>query len=637
MAMGTDQQAKHLILGTAGHVDHGKTTLIKAMTGINTDRLKEEQERGLTIDLGFAWLKLPSGRLMGIVDVPGHEKFLKNMLAGASGVDIALLVVAADEGVMPQTREHLEILELLETRQGVVALTKCDMAEPDWVDIVEDDLRGFLKSTFLRDAKIARVSGTMGNGVAELVDEIDRLAGKAEQRSVEGPFRLPVDRVFTMTGFGTVVTGTLVSGTLRVGDPVMALPEGLGSRVRQLQVHGKKQDAAYAGSRTAVNLVGVGVDDLARGSVVVPPGYLQATAAIDASVTVLPDSPRPLSNRTRVRLHIGTAEAIGRVTILGADQIAPGSKGFVQIRLETPIVAARGDRFVLRFYSPMRVLGGGVVLDPAAAKHKRTESELVNRLQRALEGNPEEIVQDALIASVTGLIRPRIVQKTGLVEQEVALALKALVDDGRALEHAGRFVAEPAYEAMAARIRSALESYHAANAMRPGAPKEEIRALFGSRMDPKGFQAILALMSERGEVVAAEATVKLPGHTPTLDAKQQELASRIENAYLDAGVNPPLLPEVELKFGTDARAILTLLTERGTLVKITPDLLFHREALDRTEAALSDYLTENKQMTVAQFRDLINSSRKYVVPLLEYFDSKRVTRRMGDQRALFSR
>ncbi|MGC8862563.1 MAG: selenocysteine-specific translation elongation factor [Armatimonadota bacterium] len=632
--MRAESGEKHLILGTAGHVDHGKTTLIKAMTGIDTDRLKEERERGLTIDLGFAWLNLPSGALIGIVDVPGHERFLKNMLAGASGVDIALLVVAADEGVMPQTREHVEILELLETRNGVVALTKCDAVEPDWLDLVEQDVRDYLAHTFLRHAKIVRVSGTTGEGVAELIEEIDRLARQVQQRATDGPFRLPVDRVFTMTGFGTVVTGTLVSGTLRVGDPITILPEDIDSRVRQIQVHGTRRDTAYAGSRVAVNLAGVEVEELARGSVIVPPGYLQPTRAVDASVTVLPDSPRPLTNQTRIRLHIGTAEAIGRAIVLGADDIRPGSKGMAQMRLEKPIVAARGDRFVLRFYSPMRVLGGGVVLDPTAPKHRRWDRSVIERLERALDGNPEEIVLDALVASETGLVRNQVTQKTGLSDVEADRALKCLLDAGRAVEHQGRFVARSSYESLAARIRSALEAYHAANAARPGAPREEIRALFGPRMDQRGFQTILALMAERGEVAVSETILKLPGHVPSLSERQKELMSGIEAVYREAGANPPLLSQIGREYGAEGREAVALLVEKGDLVRITPELLFHAQVLAQIESALRGYLQEHGQITVWQFRDLIGSSRKYVVPLVEYFDSKRVTRRLGDQRVL---
>ena len=630
----TPGSAKHLMVGTAGHVDHGKTALIKAMTGINTDRLKEEQERGLTIDLGFASLRLPSGREVGIVDVPGHERFLKNMLAGASGVDIALLVVAADEGVMPQTREHLEILELLESAQGVVALTKCDMAEEEWIQVVEEDLRETLKHTFLASAKIIRASGVTGEGVDELVKEIDRLADTTEPRSIEGPFRLPIDRVFTMTGFGTVVTGTLVSGTLKIGDPVRLLPQGIDSRVRQLQVHGKKQDEVYAGSRTAVNLVGVDVRDLERGSVLLPPGYLHPTRVVDASVSVLAGSPWPLKNRTRIRLHVGTAEVIGRATVLGAEQIAPGNKGFAQLRLEGPVVAARGDRFVVRFYSPMRVLGGGIILDPAATKHRRRDKAVLERLERKLTGDPADMVHDALSLHETGLVRQELARITGLIERDVEAALKELADDDRVFQVSGRYLHKAVFEALAARAESALGSYHKAHPMRPGMPKEELRAKLGSRMDQKGFQVLLAAMSSSGRAAVSEAAVRLPGHKPTLSERQRQLANSVEEEYREAGVNPPLTSEIERKHETESREITALLVDRGDLVKVTPELHFHRAAIENAEKALREYLEANGQITVSQFRDAIGSSRKYVVPLLEYFDAKRVTRRAGDLRTL---
>ncbi len=631
----TPGSQKHLMVGTAGHVDHGKTALIKAMTGINTDRLKEEQERGLTIDLGFASLKLPSGREVGIVDGPGHESFLKNMLAGASGVDIALLVVAADEGVMPQTREHLEILELLETAQGVVALTKCDVAEEEWIDVVEEDLRENLHDTFIDSANIVRAACVTAEGVQDLIEEIDRLAETTDARSVEGPFRLPIDRVFTMTGFGTVVTGTLVSGTLKVGDPVRILPQGLESRVRQLQVHGKKQDEVLAGNRTAVNLVGVDVSDLERGNVLLPPGYLQPTSLVDASVSVVADSPRPLKNRTRIRLHVGTAEVIGRASVLGAEQIAPGCRGFVQLALEGPIVAARGDRFVLRFYSPMRVLGGGVILDPSPRRHRRSDKAAVERLERKLAGDPADMVQDALSLHETGLVKQELARMTGLTERDVEAALAELVDDGRVLQLSGRYLDKSALESLATRAEGALESYHKTHPMRPGMPKEELRARLGSKIDQKGFQALVAAMSSDERAVVSEAAVRLPGHRPTLSEAQQQLMERIEDEYRTAGVNPPLASEVESKHGAQSREITALLADGGSLVKVTPELSFHREAIERAEKALRSYLEANSEIAVSQFRDVIGSSRKYVVPLLEYFDARRVTRRAGDLRTLF--
>ena len=642
MAPGSD--TKHLIVGTAGHVDHGKTTLILAMTGINTDRLKEEQERGLTIDLGFASLKLPSGRTVGIVDVPGHERFLKNMLAGASGVDIALLVVAADEGVMPQTKEHIDILQLLESKQGVVALTKSDAVEEDWLQVVEDDLRDYLSDTFLANAKIVRVSGVTGEGIDELTREIDVLAETAEQRPIEGPFRLPIDRVFTMTGFGTVVTGTLVSGTLKLGDPVRILPAQIDTRVRGIQVHGKKQEAAQAGSRVAVNLAGVEVAEIERGDVLLPPGYLRASTMLDVSVTVLDDSPRPLTTRTRIRLHLGTAEVIGRTTVfrdLSAAEIPkhprgiePGERGFVQLRLESPVVAARGDKFVLRFYSPMRVLGGGIVLDPNAARHRASEKNVIERLERKLKGDPVDIVEDTLSIRESGLPADQIAQITALSAGEVSKALEELIRAGRVIQAGNRFLHRGACESVMARAKSIMGGYFEANPMKSGMPKEEFRRHLGPAMDAKGFQALLTVMSEAGDVAVSEATVNLPGHVPTLDDKAQRLVESIESAYREAGANPPLLTELEQRHGALAKDVAALLLERGDLVKIEVDLLFHREVIEKAENVLRKYLEQSSQMTVAEFRDLIGSSRKYVVPLLEYFDAKRVTRRVGDQRVL---
>lgn len=627
-------ESKHLIVGTAGHVDHGKTTLIHALTGINTDRLKEEQERGLTIDLGFASLRLPSGRTVGIVDVPGHERFLKNMLAGASGVDIVLLVVAADEGVMPQTREHLDILELLESRQGVVALTKSDAVEDDWLEIVEDDLKEYLKDTFLRDARIVRVSGVTGEGIDTLRAEIDRLADAAEQRPPEGPFRLPIDRVFTMTGFGTVVTGTLVSGTVKVGDPARILPQTIDTRIRGIQVHGSKQESAQAGSRVAVNLAGVEVADIERGDVLLPPGHLQASTAIDASVRVLPDAPRSLANRTRVRLHIGTAEAIGRAAILGAREITPGQRGFVQLKLESPVVAARGDRFVLRFYSPMALLGGGIVLDPTAPKHRANEKNLTEKLQHKLKGDPLDIVQDALAVREAGMPAEELAKATTLPPAEVDAALQELLRSARVMQLGARFIHKGALEAAAARAVSLLSSYFLANPMKTAMPKEELRQQLSATLDSKGFQTLLSAFAQAGAVEVSDTAVNLPGRKPALVTKDQELVDAIEETYSRAGTNPPLLSDLEAAHGPRAKDATALLAERGTLVKIAPDLFFAKTAIEAAENVLINYLQSHEGITVAGFRDLVGSSRKYVVPILEYFDGKRLTRRVGDMRVL---
>lgn len=631
--MVTGNNTKHLIIGTAGHVDHGKTTLIQAMTGINPDRLKEEQERGLTIDLGFAFLKLPSGRNIGIVDVPGHERFLKNMLAGASGVDIALLVVAADEGVMPQTREHLEILELLESKYGIIALSKCDMVDEEWLEVVEDDLRNYLKNTFLGNARIIRVSGVTGQGIDELIKEIDRLADAAEQKPVDVPFRLPIDRIFSITGFGTVVTGTLVSGTIKVGDPAKILPGGINTRIRQIEVHSEKVNIVQAGTRVALNLAGVDVNEINRGNVLVSPGYLQATRMLDVSVRVIEDAPRALTNRARIRLHIGTAEIIGRAMVLGCDQIEPGKKGFVQLRLEKPVVAGRGDRFVLRFYSPMRVLGGGVVLDPTAVKHKTGDKSVIERLERKLKGDPVDIVEDALSLKEIGFTKPELIENTGLAANDMEAAVEELIGKDRVIQIGGRLIHKGALEGVKSRIKAVIGSYHEHYPLRSGMPKEELRRQIG--IEAKSFQTITSLMASEGEVSLSEAVIKLPGYSPALSKNEEKLARSIEDDYRRNGMNPSLLRELEQKYGAEAREIILLLVEQGELVRVDADLYFHKEAIERAESALREYLKIHGQITIAQFRDLIGSSRKYVVPLSVFFDDRKVTRRVGDQRVLF--
>lgn len=632
--MAQGKAEKHLILGTAGHVDHGKTTLITALTGTNPDRLREEQERGMTIDLGFAHIRLPSGVQMGIVDVPGHERFLKNMLAGAGGIDLALLVIAADEGVMPQTREHLEILEILETKQGVVALTKADLVEPDWAAMVEEDVRQFLKGTFLGGAPVIRVSAHTGEGLEELIRALDEAAQRTAQRPVDGPFRMPVDRVFTITGFGTVATGSLVSGTVRAGDPVEVLPQMKHARARQIQVHGRKVEEAVAGTRVAVNLAGVDVEDLARGSVLSPPGVMRAAEALDASLRVLSSSPAPVRNRLRVRLHIGSAEAIGRAYVLGGEEIPAGASGFVQVRLESPAAAARGDRFVLRMYSPACLLGGGVVLDSSPSRHRRTDKAVTDRLQRILDGDPVCVVEDALASAPAGLAAADVARVTHLPETEAARALKELQESGRAVIGSGRAASRAAIAASSARIAAVLEAYHQANPTRQGMPREELRRRLGAQMDQKGFAFLLGLMADAGQIVQSEAVVRLAGHAPSLSPEQRKIAEAIEQDYISGGVNPPLLQETFARHGPAARDILPLLAEQGKLARINEEILFHPGALADAERALRGYLAQNGEITVAGFRDLIGSSRKYAVPLLEYFDSKGVTRRHGDVRRL---
>jgi len=624
------QSESHFIIGTAGHVDHGKTTLIKALTGIDTDRLKEEQERGMTIDLGFASIRLPNGIVAGIVDVPGHERFLRNMLAGVTGVDAAMLVVAADEGVMPQTREHLEILELLEARAGVVVITKCDMVASDWIDLVEDDIRSELAGTFLEDAPIIRVSSVTGEGLPELLQTLASIVSQIEPRSTEVPFRLPIDRVFTITGFGAVVTGTLVSGTIRTGDVLRILPEGIESRARQLQVHGEKVEEAYAGSRVAVNLAGVDVSDIRRGSVIVPPGYLDPSDRLDVLIRILPDANKPLKNRVRVRLHIGTAEHIGRVVLLYGSEIPAGGEGFAQFVSETPVTAARNDRFVIRSYSPMRTMGGGVVLDPSACRHRHGDLTVIDALKRRLKGDPADIFEDVLISAFAPVSIKDAVAAVGISDSEA----DRMIESRGLIRIAGDKIIHPAvFSALKSRIISSLEAYHQSKPLRAGMPREDLRAASARKLDAKTFQSLLIEMEASGEIVLVEHLVRLPTHSVKLSETDSKAAQALDDLYRLAWLDAPSIDDALAKTGA-SRDVLHYLIETGTLIMIDADIVLHKSAVEHARNLLIDKLADGGSITVSEFRDLVGSSRKYVVPLLEYFDSQRFTRRVGDVRVL---
>lgn len=629
---------KHAIIGTAGHVDHGKTTLIRALTGMDTDRLKEEQERGMTIDLGFAALMLPDGTVAGIVDVPGHERFLKNMLAGAGGVDVVLLVVAADESVMPQTVEHLDILRLLDVKNGVVALTKCDMVEEEWVSVVEDDIRSRLKGTFLAEAPIVRVDSLRGTGIPELKKHLLASVSRTEPRNVSAPFRLPVDRVFTRPGFGTVVTGTLVSGTLRVGDTVEVLPQRIQTRIRGLHSHNRKQDAVEAGSRTAANLVGVEVEALERGALLVPPGFLAPTQICDAAIRVLETAAKPLRDRARVRFYLGTAEILGRLRVLGQDEIGPGKSGYVQFRAEKEFACARGDRFVLRTYSPMRTVAGGTVLDPAPQPKKRNDRKVLETLQARERGTPEDLLEAWLSSAPFGKPRKEAARSVGLAEADSERAVEDLLASGRATALEGdRLIGAGAWSALRNRLLSILNAYHEANPIRPGMPREELRGMLGTACDSKAFLSAVAALQKAGAVAVEGATVRLADFKVRLNDKQEALLGRISSLFETAAFAAPTLQETadELRVPLDAViSMVRLGQDQGVLVKIAEGLYYHAKTVEKARAQIRDWIRKEGKITVSQFRDLTGSSRKYAVPVMEYFDAIRFTRRVGDERTL---
>ncbi|GIV15224.1 MAG: selenocysteine-specific translation elongation factor [Armatimonadota bacterium] len=628
---------KHVIIGTAGHVDHGKSTLITALTGTNPDRLKEEQERGMTIDLGFAALTLPNGQTVGIVDVPGHERFLKNMLAGAGGVDVVLLVIAADEGVMPQTREHLDILRLLDVKAGVVALTKCDLVDPEWLQLVTEEVRAFLQDTPLRDVPVVAVSAVTGQGLPELLRALQEAVARVPVREVNAPFRLPIDRVFTLAGAGTVVTGTLVSGRVRVGDAIEILPPGLHSRARQIQVHGRKVEEAVAGSRVAINLPGVEKEQLERGMVCAPPDVFQPTQAFDAQLSLLPDAAKGLAHRTRIRLYLGTAEVIGRVSLLDSERLEPGQQGFVQLRMEKPLVAARGDRFVIRTYSPMFTVGGGIVLEPHAARHKRFDSAVIERLQSLLGGSPEERVLAILAQSPAGMHEAELARHAETDVQSVLAILDRLQTQEQAVRVGDVWFARSVWDSLRQRVEHTLHRYHQQNPLRAGMPREELRSTLGGKLPARLFEAMLLRWQEEGVLTLQGALVRLAGFTVRLNERQQRLAQRVEQILREAGVTPPPVEIISQQAGAppDAvRAMIQVLLEQGMLVRLEGDLFFHRETIDRLAELVKRTIREKGSLSVGEFRDLTGSSRKFAVPLLEYFDSIRLTRRVGDVRVL---
>ena len=630
---------KQVVLGTAGHIDHGKTALVKALTGVDTDRLKEEKERGITIDLGFASLELPGDIRVGVIDVPGHERFVRNMLAGAGGIDLVMLVIAADEGVMPQTREHLAICRLLEIQDGIVALTKKDLVDPEWLELVTDDVRDFLGGTFLEGKPIIPVSSRTGEGLEEIRAALTDRAANVSNKNADGPLRLPIDRIFTMRGFGVVVTGTLFSGRVHLEGRVTLQPKNVTARVRGLQVHGESLQQATAGQRTAVNLQGLEKETIERGDVLAAPDSLKPSYMLDAAIHHLADAPRPLKNRDRIRFHQGTVEAIGRVALIGTDALPPGEKGFVQFRLERPVVVRPGDRYVIRSYSPVATISGGKILDSHPPKHRRLRPETTRRFETLAEA--EDRARAALFlkeAGGKGLTFPELFPRTSAGRKELLEILEAFHRDGTAEwvdAQAGWAVHHEALEGLESEIKTLLEKFHRENPLRPGIPKEELRSRFPGL--PEKVFGILLRRMEGGEVAAEGDAVRLATHKVSLGADQNELREKIDQSYRESGYQPPRIGEVCDALGISRkqdREIVQVLVGEGVLVRVKDDLLYHRESIEKIKKTLADHLNEKGEISASGFRDLLGITRKHAIPLLEHLDSTRFTMRVGDNRVL---
>ncbi len=616
------------VIGTAGHVDHGKSTLVKALTGIDPDRLKEEKAREMTIDLGFAWLKLPNGEEVGVVDVPGHERLVRNMLAGVGGIDLAMLIVAADEGVAPQTREHLAILDLLRVKSGIIVLTKKDLVDKDWIELVKSDVQQAVAGTTLKDAPIIAVSSVSGEGLPELKTLIAEKLAKTEPRKDIGRPRLPIDRSFVMTGFGTVVTGTLLDGSFSIGQEVEIVPKGLQARIRGLQTHRKKLETASPGRRLAVNLSGVDHAQLERGDVVATPGWLTTTAAFDARIQLTRDAP-PMKHNAVVTLYVQTSEIPARVRLLDVDEVKAGESAWVQVKLSRPSAIVKGDLFIVR--NSWGTVGGGEVIEPKAQRHRRFSKETLDRLEVLEAGTPEEVALEAIVSSEPCQAKA-LVGAASLSWEQAKQAIEKLVKEGQVVVLGPGVVDENAvlysahgFDKVASSAKALLADYHQKFPLRRGMPKEEVR----NRLSVA--QAVFTLVVQRLSATKAIAEdgsmLRLPTHQPMLSPAMQKEA----DAYLKALASSPYSPPVDASVNAE---VLAFLLEQGKVVRTSADVVFTAEAYKDMLDKVIARLKVSGKVTLGEVRDMFGTSRKYVQSFLEYLDQQRVTRRVGDERVL---
>ncbi len=630
---------KQIILGTAGHIDHGKTSLIRALTGIDTDRLKEEKERGITIELGFAHIELPGGKRVGIVDVPGHEKFVKNMVAGATGIDLVALVIAADEGIMPQTREHLEICELLKIEHGLVVLTKIDMVESEWLEMVKEDVAEYLSDTFLAKAPIVDVSSATGEGLKEFVQILDELVREVPERDPGHIFRLPIDRVFTMKGFGTVITGTTVSGKIQTGDEVTIYPQKVPSRIRGIQVHNKEVREVRAGLRTAINLQGLEKAAIHRGNILATKDSLRPSYMADVIFELLPSAPRKLKNRAKVRFHTGTSEIISTVVLLDRDELEPGESCYAQIRLDEPIAVLRNDRFVLRSYSPVRTIGGGKILNAFPVKKKRFSEAALSEMKTLHSGERDEIIELFVsLGRFRGTDQAELPFLTNIGKKKLDESIKALKAQQKITlfdKEKGTLIHADFLNKAKDEILKSITQYHKDFPLKAGLLKEELRSKSTGAKSPKLFNYLLNHLSQENIIVQEKEAVRLKDHQVTLAQDQEKTRQKLEGLYLERGLQPPYFKELKDEFpGNAGHEVLEVMLKEGVLVKIKEDLFFHRNAIEKLKERLVSFLKEHGTITTPQFKEMTGTSRKYTIPLIEYFDRAQLTVRVGDSRVL---
>ncbi len=637
---------REIILGTAGHVDHGKTSLIRALTGIETDRLKEEKKRGITIELGFAHLDLPCGHRLGIIDVPGHEKFIRNMVAGAAGIDMAAFIIAADEGIMPQTIEHFNICKLIGVRDGLIILTKKDMVDDEWLEMVEEEARDFFQDSFLDGVPVLKVSSTTGEGIEEIKQALDKKVSAINFQEEFGPFRLAVDRVFSMKGFGTVITGTSLSGRIGTGDELTFYPGGITARIRGIQVHGKDVDIIEAGHRTAINLQGIEKDDINRGDMAATPDSMLPSTRLDGELHYLAGNEKPLKNRTAVRVHVGTREILSRVILMETDKIEPGQNAHVQLILQHPAALWPGDRFILRSYSPVSTIGGGTILNNAPPKRKRTidKDKEKNKEIFAVYKNgtgEEKLLLFLKESSLAGITTDQLATRLGIFGKKLKKILQQPISTGRIVvveSEIQRFVEVSVITELNSDIIDRLEIYHKENPLKTGLLKEELRPLLKFKVDQKLLNFSLNLLIKKGNLVQEDAEIRLADHRVILEMDEEDMQQKIARLYLEAGLKPANVKDVIGRFNEfpeiKIRQVIDLLIQKGELIKINESLFFHRQPLETLKKELIGFIRKEGEIDPPRFKNMTGLSRKFSIPLLEYFDKIKLTIRIDDKRVL---
>ncbi|MDU1411523.1 MAG: selenocysteine-specific translation elongation factor [Clostridium sp.] len=634
---------KHIIIGTAGHIDHGKTTLIRALTGRETDTLKEEKNRGISINLGFTYFDMPSGRRAGIIDVPGHEKFIKNALAGISGIDVVLLVIAADEGIMPQTKEHFEILQLLNIQKGIIVLTKADLVDEEWLQMIKEDIKTQFKGTFLERAPIHAVSSTKKTGFKELIDDIDKMTEEVEPKDTEGHFRLPVDRAFSISGFGTVVTGTILSGKVSVGDTVEVYPGNVKSKVRGIRIHDVPCEVGEAGQRCAINLANVKVTDVKRGDVVAKEDSMESSLIIDCKLYHLKSDERPIINRQRARLYHGTKEILCRIIPLDKEEVKPGDSAYVQLRLESEITAQRGDRYILRSYSPMNTIAGGVVIDPNAKKVNKVKDNYIDELKIKESGKTTNILESTVknlspnypdkneILKGLGQNLENIEEKLmNLVEEEKVIALQA--SENKIYIHSD-FLKDRSKV-----LRDLLEEYHKKNPLKFGMSKEEVKnKVFTKKLKQKNYDEVLSILEHRKNIKVSEKFISSYDFEVKLTKSQEEIKKYIMEEYKKLKYAPPKYQDI-LQISKDKlgfKMVYELLLDEGILLKLNEDCTLLKEDYEEAKDMVKKYIEDNGSISASSAREVFNTNRKYAVAILEHLDSIKFTKRVENDRVLY--